>query len=492
MSGIGVGTGSGAGTGMDSGSGSRKSARLLHAARAGDETRVRALLDAGADPDATGPDGLSALDLAADGGNHGVVDALVTHGARVDRVAPDGWAPLLRAVDAGASGAAIRLVGSGAAALGRKNPVGLTALELARHWHATGAETELRLRAGSASTEPVERHRVADDEYSFTELLRIGGRRVRTGHAAILTRLEASSGMRTPFGTLLARAEAEEDPFHAVRAEAVAVLYERGDRATWVEAAALIGHPRPSVRHFGVDVARCLALFDACGRDGDCVDGPGCLVPPTRELLLAGLPGESDPDVLALMLRGLTDCAVPDFSAVLVPHVTHPAAVVRRAVVAGLHGIHGIHGRHGMHGGHGAADGDPAVVRPVLLTYLRDPDPQVRTGACAALAERGERAGDIRDALAGLLTDPDVAVRVESAVALVLLDDPRGEPAVARLRRSAGDGEDSPFHWRFYDAARHLAHRRTAAGPVTGSESGPGPGSDPDPDPDPDPGSGSG
>lgn len=164
---------------------------LIRAVRADDAARVRALLEAAADQavraaphagrgdgfdaDARGADGLSALDIAVARGSYPVVQALREHGVRLDRVGPDGRTPLLRAVDAGAY-AVTTLLRSSSVPLWPTGPDGRTALELARHWHETGAENELRRRtAATAATGPAELSRVPDDEYSFTGLLRLPG-----------------------------------------------------------------------------------------------------------------------------------------------------------------------------------------------------------------------------------------------------------------------------------------------------------------------------
>ncbi|WP_374773265.1 HEAT repeat domain-containing protein [Streptomyces sp. NBC_01310] len=447
---------------------------LISAARAEDAARVRALLEAGPDPDleALGADGLTALEIAAALGSYPVVDALRSHGAKLDRQGPDGLTPLLRAVDAGAYAAASLLLSSSVPTW-PKGPDGRTALELARHWHETGAENELRRRTGATAAARLSR--VPDDEYSFTGLLRLGddGPRVRTGHTAILCELEVAYGIRTPFAELLARAEAEADLEGVTRSAAVTALYGRADRKTWEEAAALRGHPRASVRHFGAEVVRCMNLFDTCdagdagerddrsdGGDGaagavageTCVDGPACVQVPTRDLFLAWAADEPAPEVLALLLCGLPDCPATVLSDTvladaLLPHARHPSALVRRAVAVAFSRCAG-----------------EERVRPALLAYLRDTDGTVRGRACRALVERGEpreRSSDMRKALMSLLADPSVEIQIEAVRALVLLDDPRGEEALDWL--TFGYQQDWPGYWSLDEAHRHLRRKREAA-----------------------------
>ncbi|MEU2454386.1 ankyrin repeat domain-containing protein [Streptomyces sp. NPDC012765] len=468
---------------------------LIRAVRADDAARVRALLEAaadqavraaphagradGSDPpgaealraegfdaDALGADGLSALDIAVVRGSYPVVQALRDHGVRLDRVSPDGRTPLLRAVDAGAY-AVTTLLLSSSVPLWPTGPDGRTALELARHWHETGAENELRRRtAATAATGPAELSRVPDDEYSFTGLLRLPGTgvSVRTGHTAILCALEAAHGIRAPFAELLARAEAEADLQGVTRDAAVTVLHARADRATWEEAAALRTRPRPSVRHFGAEVMRCISLFDECDKcgtydergegegegegeeNGGCVDGPACVTQATQDLFLRWAAEEPAPEVLAVLLRGLSDCpALPRaaLAGALLPHVRHPSAVVRRSVADAFIGCAGEEG-----------------VFVELLGYLRDSDAEVRAQSCVALAHRGDRSRAVRDALMPLLSDPSVEIRIQAVRALVLLHDPRGEEALDRL--GSGYPEDGPGYWSLYDAYRHLRLRRAA------------------------------
>ncbi|MFJ2752258.1 HEAT repeat domain-containing protein [Streptomyces sp. NPDC087297] len=452
---------------------------LIRAVRADDAPRVRALLEAAAadqavraaphagradgfDADALGADGLPALDIAVARGSYPVVQALREHGVRLDRVGPDGRTPLLRAVDAGAY-AVTTLLRSSSVPLWPTGPDGRTALELARHWHETGAENELRRRtAATAATGPAELSRVPDDEYSFTGLLRLPGTgvSVRTGHTAILCALEAAHGIRAPFAELLARAEAEADLQGVTRDAAVTVLHTRADRATWEEAAALRTRPRPSVRHFGAEVMRCISLFDECDKcgtydergegegeeDGGCADGPACVTQATQDLFLRWAAEEPAPEVLAVLLRGLSDCpALPRtaLAGALLPHVRHPSAVVRRSVAQAFIGCAGEEG-----------------VFAELLGYLRDGDAEVRAQSCVALAHRGERSRSVRDALMPLLSDPSVEIRIQAVRALVLLDDPRGGEALDRL--GSGYPEDGPGYWSLYDAYRHLRLRRAA------------------------------
>ncbi|MGW6705247.1 HEAT repeat domain-containing protein [Streptomyces sp. NPDC054956] len=446
---------------------------VIAAARAGDAERVLALLDAGADPDTVDADGLSLLDVVAAEGLAATAARLVRQVTELGRRAPDGWTPLLRAVDAGSYEVVDELFILGAP-LEDTTPEGLTAIELARHWHETGAENELRRRTGA--TGPAELVRVAENSYSSTGLLRLGGARVRTGHAAILTLLEWRQKIRTPFEELLARAEAEPDLDHVVHGAVSLALGSRGDRETWEAAVALRGHPRAAVRHFAAGVLRSTAFFDNCG-DGlvaHCVYGPGCFALEATELFLEWAAGERHPEVLEAVLDGLFEAAPPEADRaafeVLLPHHGHPFAGVRRQVAKGMH----------LTDPSGA---EAAGIRSVLLAYLRDPDAAVRGHACNSLRALGDRSAGVRDALAALLADPDPWVPVCAARTLVLLDDPRGEAAIPRL--TEGQDEETRRYGDFADAFVHLERRARErdAGPDADDhgDGNPGPGPDRDP-----------
>ncbi|QES53966.1 hypothetical protein DEJ51_06640 [Streptomyces venezuelae] len=431
--------------------------------RAADEAARGTVGAAALGVDAPGANGLSALDIAAARGSYPVVEVLSGYGARLDRVGPDGRTPLLRAVDAGAYAVAV-LLQSASVPLWPKGPDGRTALELARHWHETGAENELRRRTGATESAesseppdppepsgPAEISRVMDDEYSFTRLLRLPGTdaHVRTGHTAILCRLEAVHGIRTPFAELLARAEAEGDLRGVTRDAAVSVLYGRADPETWEAAAALRTHPRPSVRHFGAEVVRCISLFDECEEGGGCIDGAGCVAEPAAGLFLAWAADEPDPDVLAVLLTALADCpALPraTLAEALLPHARHPSAVVRRSVANAF-----------------VACADEEGVLPQILGYLQDGDAEVRRSSCFAVARQRDRSREVRDCLIPLLADPSIELQIQAVRALVLLDDPRGEEALDWL--GLGYTEDEPGYWFLYEAHRHLRLRKEAGAP---------------------------
>ncbi|MDH6127463.1 hypothetical protein [Kitasatospora sp. GP82] len=71
--------------------------RLVMAVRERNADKVRRLLETGADPDAAGADGLPVPCAAVVAYDDTIADALVDGGADPDRTLPDGTTPLLRA-----------------------------------------------------------------------------------------------------------------------------------------------------------------------------------------------------------------------------------------------------------------------------------------------------------------------------------------------------------------------------------------------------------
>lgn len=90
-------------------------AHQLHAwARRGDSGRVRDLLQSGVDCDSPGPEGVTALMLAAAYGHHEVVEVLLAHGADVNKLDGAGCSALVDAVLNGHESVVQLLTNSGA------------------------------------------------------------------------------------------------------------------------------------------------------------------------------------------------------------------------------------------------------------------------------------------------------------------------------------------------------------------------------------------
>ncbi|MEV5242910.1 HEAT repeat domain-containing protein [Streptomyces cinnamoneus] len=399
---------------------------LIAAVRSGDAEAVRALLAAGADPDAVDGHGTPALCLAVDAFAVPVVDALVWC-ARLDLPAADGRTPLLRAVDGGADDIAATLVRRGAH-LGLKDAEGRDALALARHWHTVGTEAELRRRTGAPG--PVARRTVRNESGLACEELSLGGLTVRTGHATILTRLEPQYGITPPFAELMERALAEPDVDHAVWLTTVHTLRERHDPAVWQAAAALSTRPDPMERYFGAELLYVVVLFDES--EDESFDEP--LV----DLLLPWAAREEDPLVMRSLAAALANAWDPRSEPPMTALTRHPDGQVRRTAVSGLD--------------RPVAAGDPEALATVVAA-TRDTDATVRESACHTLGRAApEDCATAANALAARLDDEAEPVRVTAAIQLALRDDPRGDEVLTALEPV---DDTSPYYWQLDTVWRH-------------------------------------
>ncbi|WP_439678595.1 HEAT repeat domain-containing protein [Embleya sp. MST-111070] len=403
---------------------------LIAAVRSGDARLTGALLDAGADPDAVDERGTPALCLAVDAFDLPMVDVLLAQ-ARPDHAGPDGRTPLLRAIDRGACEILDSLIGGGAK-LWVADAEGRDALALARYWHETGVETELRRRSGSAQVA----RRTVRRLYSGTSCAELssGGLTVRDGHTAVLTSLEPLYGIRPSFEELLSRALAEPDVDHEVWWATVYTLVKRHDPTVWDAAIGLCDRSDPLERRFGADVLRCTNLFDE--DEGTPYDRP--LV----DLFLPWAAHEPDPRVARILTAGLVDTQDPRTDEALRVLSRHVDAEVRWRATNGL--------------GTAIERRSPEAL-PAVMERIKDTDATVRQLACRALAFAPPDTPDITDLLAARLTDPVEYVRVEAAARLALRDDPRGDETLQRLDPA---DEDSPYHWLLYDVYRHRAGYR--------------------------------
>ncbi|MET8704702.1 hypothetical protein ABZW10_38470 [Kitasatospora sp. NPDC004723] len=221
--------------------------RLVSAVTAGDTDTARTLLEQGAVPDTSGPEGLPLLCTAVARFDHLTAEVLVDGGADQDRELPDGGTPLLRAVDTGSPTLVSMMLGN-EPRLRLPEASRRELLDLARNWHETGAVEELRRRTGA--TEPAVKRRVDDPHGDVINEFSLGGHTVRDGHGAILTHLEWAFGVFPPLDEVMARAiphtrEGDSNWFAA----AYYVGQRRGPRI-WSELTSLRQHPEPVHRRF--------------------------------------------------------------------------------------------------------------------------------------------------------------------------------------------------------------------------------------------------
>ncbi|WP_405938187.1 HEAT repeat domain-containing protein [Streptomyces sp. NBC_00726] len=378
--------------------------QLVDEVRAGRAHLVRDALWAGADPETTDADGVPVLCVAVAAFDGYVADALLDAGADPLRPLPDGSTPLLRAVVSGHAGLTAALLRQAADRLTEEDRAELMAC--ARRWCGTGAEAGLRLATGAAG--PAVRRRVADDfGIAAYDLITLGGMSVYDGHSAVLTRLEAVFGLHRPFDVLLARALARADGEHADWTEVVAVLAERSGAEVWDRVPALRSASDPLRRLFAADLVWGLLVLDEESAERRAAD----ILPPWAA-------EETDPAVLASVLRGLTYVDVAGDGELGPAHRAHPDPRVRMVVPSLLHRT-----RY-------------AYTHPeawdVLAALARDPDARVRAAVCECLYEFEGREPARADILAGFLGEDDQLVRVKAVSGLALADDPR---CVERHRR---------------------------------------------------------
>jgi hypothetical protein len=412
--------------------------RLRAAVRAGDTGAVRALLEAGADPDALDAYGLPLLCVAVAAYDGPVADALVEGGADPDRVLPDGSTPLTRAIDGGSPAVF-------SAVLGNEPRLRLTEtareqlLAPARGWYETGVAEELRRRTGSSG--PATTVRVQDDEYTWVDQVSLGGLVVRAGHGSILTSLEWAFRILTPVDELIARAVEQPDEDHVNWSTVCWILCQRRSYETWSAVVAHYRDPVSAHRRFVIDFLWKRSIMYI----GDHYQKKA------SELLATWAVEETDGAILARVLDTYTGYEHPGQEAIGLRHADHPDPHVRREVPHAL--------------SEDRICRSPAA-RAAMLTLTRDPDSSVRLSACMAgtrddglrpdvtrallllaedpdadtrgsavstLAEFRDLAPAVVDALARLLDDDCLLVRLAATYGLARCDDPRTAEAIERL-----------------------------------------------------------
>ncbi|MGW6734987.1 ankyrin repeat domain-containing protein [Streptomyces sp. NPDC055013] len=417
---------------------------LVAAVRSGDVEAVRALLDSGAAPDTVTDDGLPVLCLAVAAYEAGIAQELVACGADPDRVLPDGTTPLVRAVEGG-SPAMVQAV------LGREPRLRLPEAErerllaLARRLHESGAEDALRRWTGASG--PAHRVRVREDEYDHVDQLTLGGRTVRAGHSAILTDLEWAFRILTPVAELVARAVAPRDPDHVAWASVRWVFSQRRSKETWSAVTAYRHSPDPHHRRFVVDVTFWYLMGHGSWRNSYEKESVDLLVAWTAE-------GEEDPEILAEVLRVLSETGHRETEGVGFRYADHPDPRVR-ARVPDLFLDYDAHPPHWSPQARAAllvlaADEDWGVrdqagrvlaaahdgsreVTDAFVALLRDPVAAVRGGAAEAVAHSEDRTAAVADALAALLDEDEFTTRLNAAYGLLRRDDARTEEAIKRV-----------------------------------------------------------
>ncbi|MGW3387866.1 ankyrin repeat domain-containing protein [Streptomyces cinereoruber] len=402
---------------------------LISAVRAGDADLVRILLHEDSDSDYR--DAAFCLAVRMHAGR--IAQLLLQYGADSGQSRPDDLIPLSEAVDSGSPALFEALLGHEIRGRYPESEL-LEARDLARRWHETGVEAELRRRTGSRDA--IARTPVQDDEYNSVDEFTLGDMTVRDGHGAILTYVEELLGVRTSFEELMDRALAHAgQENHTTWSSVTILLAGRRDQATWTAAAALRTNPHPSRRLFGAEVLRLTHLFD--DSDEDAFAGPAL------DMFTDWSAEETDLSVLTEVLVALGEHIDPRAEATLLPHAGHPDARVRRAVAQGLSALSSPP----------AFSGD---ARTALLGLIADPDAVVRKTACRVIAEGRDHDPVFADAMAAVLDDTDRLVQLAAVYGLALHDDARcveaarllGPPQRGSLEEESYLGEVWRYEWR--------------------------------------------
>ncbi|MEU8437741.1 HEAT repeat domain-containing protein [Streptomyces sp. NPDC029216] len=371
---------------------------VISAVRAGDTDLVRTLLRENSDPDYL--DAAFCLAVRMHAGH--IAQLLLQYGADSGQSRPEDLIPLSEGVDSGSPALFEALLGHEIRSRYPETEL-LEARDLARRWHETGAEAELRRRTGSRDA--IVRTQVQDSEYDSVDEFTLGGMTVRDGHGAILTFAEELLGVRTSFEELMDRALAHADQEnHSTWNSVTILLGGRRDEATWTAAAALRTDPDASRRLFGAEVLRLTHLFD--DSDEDAFAGPAL------DMFTDWSAEETDIAVLTEVLVALGEHIDPRAEAALLPHAGHPHARVRRAVAQGF----------GEWSSPPALSGD---ARKALLRLIADPDAVVRKTACCTVAEARDNDPVLPDAMAAVLGDADRLVQLAAVYGLALHNDER-------------------------------------------------------------------
>ncbi|AQT71997.1 HEAT repeat domain-containing protein [Streptomyces sp. fd1-xmd] len=387
----------------------RTESPLAAAARAGDKLRVQQLLEERDFSPYQGRDHETAAFTAAVQSFHtDIADMLLRYGADPARVAPDELPSLREAVDSGSPALVEALTARDI--LDRYPTSELEDMrDLARTWHESGTEAELRRRTGSPDA--IAHTRVQDDEYSTVGELTLGALTVRDGHGAILTILEERLAIRTPCEELITRA-LERDAKHPAWSRSAIILSHRREQESWAAAETLRTATDPSRRLFGAELMRLFELFADSHDEEYCVLAVAALTDWSAD--------ETDPGVLAEVLYGLSSYQGLRAEAALLAHLGHQDTGVRHAVAAGF----------GTSPDPGHLSGE---ARAALLTLMDDPDTDVRIAACGSAAEIADGDPALTHAMAALLDHPDRRVQLAAVHGLARHDDERCVQAAQRL-----------------------------------------------------------
>jgi hypothetical protein len=149
---------------------------------------------------------------------------------------------------------------------------------------------------------------------------------------------------------------------------------------------------------------------------------------------------EEDPEVLAVLLHGMTHDSAPEIEAVGLSYLTHPDPRVRALVPETVHRPESL---------------------TTVLTLAHDEDAGVRGAVCHWLAHHRGPEPEVGDALVALTHDERQQIRLCAVSGLAVRDDPR---CVEAEHRIGPLDPELPFDERLMDVWRYQRRREAADG----------------------------
>ncbi|MEV0583463.1 ankyrin repeat domain-containing protein [Nonomuraea sp. NPDC050310] len=390
---------------------------------------IAALLEGGAEVAAREADGWHPLMWAAANGNADAAHALIEAGAPVDEPSEGGETPLTLAARRGALGAVRVLLDAGADPE-KADGDGDTPLDIASAWVGVHLETALLDQIGQEGWEYVVTRQFAKDG---TELVTVHGRsaegdseqvQAQRGHAAVATLLEDATGLYTPVAQLVARALAHRDVDEDAETWWV-VADSLGRRAgtsdaeeTYEALSTLCVSEDAREREFGVDA---IAQFGVT-EDGD---------KPYRErtlpLLQKMATTEGNPQVLRSVLSALGHQGDPRALPQVLEIIGRPGHKRTMTDAIALADVLPPDGGEGLE---------------LLIEMTADESDEVRDWATAGLANQAADTPAIREALAARLDDSDLHTVAEASRGLAQRGDARAEAGIKRVLAESDDPYD--------------------------------------------------
>ncbi|MFF3621352.1 HEAT repeat domain-containing protein [Streptomyces sp. NPDC002467] len=338
-------------------------------------------------------------------------------------------------------------------------------LATARGWYEEGPEARLRRLTGAVG--PARTRQVMEGPFHHATEITLGGRTVRDGHGGILTLLEWTFRILTPVEELVARAVRHGDPEHCDWGRSALIFDLRQSPETWAQKVAFHRHPDPLRRLFVAEVLGAEAFNYSFVQHARWYERE------RLKVLAAWVEVEDDGGVLAELLRVIGNEDFPGARALGLRQAGHADPRVRRRVPP-LFGrpldpdtartVRELAGDTdaGVRAEAAQALGEEPLSpedREVLITLLRDEDPQVLARAVYTAGHTGDRTPAVTEALIELLDSDEQETRLAVAFALACRNDPHTREAYARVGplgpELAGDHRvDGLWRWKTRNATQ--------------------------------------